>query len=467
MKKTRFFNWFFYFILVFSLCAAAVDAQPKPRKKDLEKARKIAQQGDRFFNLKNYRGAIEKYSEALAIVPQFPEAHFWKGYSHYYLSEFDKSMSELSLAEAQGFDKPLEIYKLRWYLNYQAKNYDAALTDAQAAARLAPNDFSYSLAIGDIYREQKKCTDAIPFYTKAAEQSPNNGDIYYFLASCYAELNDTNNQGIAAKKALDLKTKYVGDSYFYLADSLTKQRRIDEAAQFYPKVIDLKPEYYAAYVGLADYYRNQNEFGKAIEVARKGLKQFPKDAGLYTSLAWYYSLADRHQDAIIMAQSAITIDPDQSMAYTNLCRAYNDAKEYQKALNACNGALLRNPGDGETYYYMGRAYEFLKQTDKAADSYKKAIEGLQKFTRENPDYSDGFYLLGGAYFAIGDDNGAITAYNKCLSLSPRFARARYALALTYLIGKKDKVKAREQLNLLSEVDPNLAEKLKQAIDSAK
>lgn len=467
MKKTRFLKWFFCFILLFPLCAVVADAQPKPRKKDLEKARKLAQQGDRFFNLKNYRGAIEKYSEALTIVPQFPAAHFWKGYSYYYLSEFDQSLNSLKQAEAQGFDKPLEIYKLRWYLNYQAKNYDAALTDAQAAARLDPNNVTYNLAIGDIYRERKNCSDAIPYYKKAAEQSPNNGDIFYYQAFCYAELKDTENQGINAKQALDLKTKYVADSYFYLADALTKQKRIDEAAEIYPKVIDLKPEYYAAYVGLADYYRNQNEFGKAIEVARKGIRQFPQDAGLYTSLAWYYSLADRHQDAILMAQSAINIDPNPAMPYTNLCRAYNDAKEYQKALNACNGALIRNPGDGETYYYMGRAYEFLKQTDKAADSYKKAIEGLQKFTRENPDYSDGFYLLGGAYFAIGDDNGAITAYNKCLSLAPRFARARYALGLTYLIGKKDKVKAREQYNLLREVDANLAEKLKQAIESAK
>jgi tetratricopeptide (TPR) repeat protein len=202
-------------------------------------------------------------------------------------------------------------------------------------------------------------------------------------------------------------------------------------------------------------------------VTEKGLQAFPKDANLYTSLAWYYSLADRPKDAIIAAKSAINLAPEQSMAYTNLCRAYNDAKEYQLAITTCNNALRINPGDGESYLYMARAYELTKQTDKAADFYKKAIDGLLKFTKDNPDYSDGFYLLGNAYFALGRDDEAIGAYNKCLQLAPRFAKARYSLGFTYLIGKKDKPKAREQYNLLRPVDSNLAEKLRQAIESAK
>lgn len=467
MNRTKYFKGFIYLMLLLSLFAASAEAQPKPRKKDLEKARKLAQQGDRFFNLKNYRGAVDKYAEAIALVPQFPAAHFWKGYAHYYLNEFDQSLNELTTAETQGFDKPLEIYKLRWYLNYQAKNYDAALTDALAASRLDPNNASYNLAVADIYREKKNYSEAIVYYKKVAAQNPNNGDIFYNLAFSYANSGDWENQGNAALEALRLKTKYVGESYYYVADSLSRRKKFDEAMDYYQKSLDLKPDIYATYNALSDIYRIRNEFDKAIAVTRQGLKQFPRDANLYTSLAWYYSLADRPADAIIAAQSAVNIAPDQAMGHTNLCRAYNDAKEYEKAIATCNTALRLNPGDGETYYYLGRAYEFLKQTDKAFDLYTKAIDGLLKFTRENPDYSDGFYLLGNAYFAVQKDNEAIAAYNKCLALAPRFARARYVLGLTYLIGKKDKVRAREQYTMLREVDANLAEKLRQAIESAK
>lgn len=467
MKRTKYLNWFVYLMIlltVFSLSPADVQAQ---KKKDVEKARKLAKQGDQFFNKKDYRGAANKYAEAITVLPQFPAAYFWKGYSHYYLNEYDQSINDFNQAESQGFDKPLEIYKVRWYLNFQAKNYDAALTDALGASRLDPNNVTYNMALGDIYRLKESYGDAAPYYKKAAELDQNNSDAQYFLAVSYANLGETEQQGLAALEALKRKTKYVGESYFYVADALNKGRKFDEAAEFYEKSIDLKPDIYASYNALSDIYRGRNEFEKAVAITRKGLEAFPKDANLYTSLAWYYSLADRPQDAIIAAKSAINLAPEQSMAYTNLCRAYNDAKEYQLAITTCNSALRINPGDGETYLYMARAYELTKQPDKAADLYKKAIDGLIKFTKDNPDYSDGFYLLGNAHFALGRDDEAIAAYNKCLQLAPRFAKARYSLGFTYLIGKKDKPKAREQYNLLRPVDSNLAEKLRQAIETGK
>ena len=454
-------------MILLSVVSLTAEISAQPKKKDIEKAKKIAKQGDQLFNKKDYRNAVTKYTEAIAVLPTFPAAYFWKGYAHYYLNEYDQSISDLNQAESQGFDKPLEIFKLRWFLNYQAKNYDAALKDAQVASQLDPNNIVYTMALADIYRMKENYREAATYYKKAVEQDPNNSDVAYYLAVSYANLGDAGNQGMAALEALKRKTKYVGESNYYVADALYKQKKIDEAAEFYQRAIEIKPDIYASYGVLSDIHRSRNEFDKAIEVTRKGLKLFPKDATLYTSLAWYYSLADRPQDAIIAAKSAINLAPDQYMAYTNLCRAYNDAKDYQQAIATCNNALQKNPGDGETYYYLGRAYEFLKQTAKAEDAYKKAIEGLNKFTRENPDYSDGYYLLGNAHFSVGNDDLAIAAYNKCLQLAPRFARARYGLALTYLIGKRDKPKAREQYNLLRDVDATLAEKLRLEIEKAK
>lgn len=462
MRRTKYLIWFVNLAILLSVFSLHAQVPP-PRKKDLERARKVAKQGDVLFNQKNYRGAIDKYTEAITIVPQFPAAHFWKGYAHYYLNEYDQSLTDLNQAESQKFDKPLEIYKLRWFLNYQEKNYDAALNDALAASRLDPNNATYNLALGDIYRIKESYRDAVNYYQKGAAQDPNNKDVYYYLAFCYASLNQPRDQAAAALEALKRNTKYPGESNFYAADALTKQKKFNEAVEFYQRAIELKPDIYGSYIGLSDIYRSRNEFDQAIAVAQKGLEVFPKDAPLYTSLAWYYSLADRPKDAITAAKTAINLDPDQYMGYTNLCRAYNDLKDYQQALTNCNSALKLKPDDGETFLYMARAYEFLKQNDKAADYYKRAVNGLIKFTEANPDYSDGYYLLGNAHFALGNDNDAIIAYNKCLMLAPRFARARFTLGFTYL-AKGDKPKARDQYNILRPIDPALAEKLRQAIE---
>ncbi|HJS51191.1 MAG TPA: tetratricopeptide repeat protein, partial [Pyrinomonadaceae bacterium] len=58
---------------------------------------------------------------------------------------------------------------------------------------------------------------------------------------------------------------------------------------------------------------------------------------------------------------------------------------------------------------------------------------------------------------------AIEAYKKCLEMSPRFARARYNLAMVQL-QMKNKVGASEQYNILVGIDRTLATKLKTEID---
>lgn len=450
-------------VLVFGT-TSVVSAQPK--KKDIERARKLAKAGDQLFNQKNYRGAIDKYSEAIKIFPRFPDAFFWKGYSHYYLNNFDQAIMDLTEAENLRFGKPIEIYRLRWSLYFQKQAYDEALSDVIAASKLAPNDTTFSIAAGEIYRLRNQCPDAVPYYTKALDQDKRNSDVPYFLALCYATMGQTSDQLMAAEEALTRKTRYVAESNFFVGDALAKQRKFEDSIPFLQKAIDIKADYYPPYGILSDIFRSRNEFDKAIETTRRGLIAFPKDANLFTSLAWYQSLADLPRDAINSAKTAISLAPDLSMAYTNLCRAYNDDRQYQAAIANCTTALKLNPGDGESYLYMARAYEFLKQSDKALELYKKAVEGLVKFTAENPDYSDGFYLLGNAYFAIQKDREAIAAYNDCLALAPRFAKARFSLGVTYLL-TNEKERAREQYEVLKTIDEKLAEQLRAAIDKAK
>lgn len=462
MRKNSYLRLITYFLLLIVLSTSTFEVQAQ-RKKDVEKARKLAKQGDQFFNKKDYQNAINKYAEAIALVPTFPDAHFRKGYAHYYLKEYDQSLVDFDAALSQGFETPLRIYEVRWYLNYQAKNFDAALSDALEASRLDPNNPNYDFALGDIYFQKKSYRDAVNYYKKGAQRDSSNPDVGYFMAVSYYNLGEYVEQRQAALDALGKNTKYTGEAYFYVADGLFKSKKFDEAIEYYEKAITAKPEFYGSYNALSYIYRSQNRFEEAIEVNKKGLKYFPKDSNLYIGLSWYYSLADRHQEAIIAAQSAINLKPDESMGYTNLCRAYNDTKQYQLAIQSCNNAMRLNPGDGETHLYLARAYEFLKQNDKAVENYKKAVDGLIKYTRENKDYSDGFYLLGNAYFANGKDNEAIEAYKKCLQLAPRFARARFALGYTYLqIKRKDL--AREQYSILKGIDANLAEKLRVAID---
>ncbi len=462
MNKHKTYKLVSYLMILVVFFAFSTEIQAQAKKIN-DKAKKSAAQGDLFFRQKDYRNAVNKYTEALSVTPDYSYAHFWKGYAHYYLEEPDLAIGELSKALDEGY-KPLEVYKLRWFINFNQKNYDAALSDAEKGLELDASNSNFALGLGDIYNAKGEYQKSIDAYKKGMLLDPNNADAYYFMAQDYSKLGDTEGQGAAAAEAIKKNTKYIGESYDLSGDALLKEKKTDEAIQAYQRAINVKPDLIDAYLKLSDIYRAKSRLDEAIATVKKGIKLFPDNGLLYTSLSWYYSLNGHNVESIAAAQKAIALLPNESTAYTNLCRVYNDTQQYPQAIESCSAALKINPDDGETNFYIARAYDYTNKRDTATPFYKKAVAGLEKFTADNSDDPDGFYLLGNAYFADGDKNKAIEAYKKSLDLSPKFAKAIYNLGYTYFVNQNEAA-AREQYDALLKIDARLAGKLKQAMDN--
>jgi len=431
-------------------------------RNDKKKARAFIEQGDKAFRQKNFREAADAYGQAVVLVPKDSYGHFWKANSHYFLKEYDAAERAFVLAMNQGF-KAVEIYKTRWYLYYDQKNFDAALVDVQKGIQVEPKNITLLLGLGDIYYQKKSYPEALEAFQKALLLTPKDGDIYYYIARVHTAMGSLKEQGTSADEAIKKNTKYVGEAYYLLADALDRQKNFNPSIDAYQRAIAAKPDTYQAYRNLANLYHRQNRLTEAIDLSKKALIAFPLDGGIYTDLSWFYSLADRPAEAVGAAQTATKILPNQSMGFTNLCRAFNETKQYQQAIVACNSALKLSPKDGETNFYLGRANDFLKRTDEATRFYKLAVVGLVEFTMNNPEYSDGFYLLGNAYFADNQRDRAVEAFRRSVELSPSFVKARSNLG-TILVLQKNKAGAMEQYNYLLAQDPALAAKLKVEID---
>ncbi len=446
-------------LAVFSILAVEVDAQSKG---DRKKAEKITIEGDRSLTQGDYKTAINKFAQATLLNPNNPKAHFGKGKAHYYLKEFDQSLGELDTALNQGYT-PLEVYKVRWSLNFERKNFDAALDDAQKGLQLAPSDLMFNLALGQIYLAKNSYNEALAVFQKVLQLDPNTADAYYYIALTYQNLGDYKNQELNALEAVKRNTKFSGESYFIVGDAAQKSKNYNEAIEAYRKSLNAKPDYYPVYHNLSDIYRIQNRFEEAIEIAKKGTTIFPNDANLYIDLSRYYSLADQSALAIGAAQQAVKLMPDKYIGYSSLCRAYYEDKQFQPALQACDSALKLNPNDGEANVYLGFTYLSLDKIDTANEYFAKAVNGLKDYTQKNPDYSDGFYLLGNAYYYANQPKNAIEAYSQSLQLYPQFAKARFNLGLAYFVNGNTTA-AQEQYNALLKQDKDLAAKLKQTLD---
>jgi tetratricopeptide (TPR) repeat protein len=369
------------------------------------------------------------------------------------------------MALAQGFT-PLEVYRVRGYIYFQQKNYDAAIGDLRKGLEIAPKDLPFLKALGEINLEKKDLPAALNAFRRAAQIAPNDADVDYNMAKIYFASGNTREQSVASAAALKKGTRFPGEAHYLLGDAHQKLGNVPGAIESYQKAINSKPDIYQAYRNLAEVYRNENRFNDAIAISKQALLMFPRDGAIYTDLSWYYSLADRPDDAVEAGKAGITFSPNEYMAYTNLCRAYNETKKYDLAITTCNAALAKRPGDGETYFYLARAYNLTNRTAEATKYYRLAVAGLIEYTKSLPDYSDGWYLLGNAYFADNQRDNAIDAYLKCLALSPKFSKARFNLGIIYTL-KRDKARALEQHDRLIPLDSKLAAALKNEIDRMK
>ncbi|MEP6787285.1 MAG: tetratricopeptide repeat protein [Acidobacteriota bacterium] len=459
MKRKSFSFGFITFLTFLLLLASPLGAQTK---KEREQAKRLQDQADKAYNQKNYRLAADTYGQSIAVVANNSYAHFHKGFAHFNLKENDQAISEFSTALSQGY-KPLDVYRVRFYIYYEQKNYDAALDDIRKGLALDPKDPAFLKALGEINLANKAYPEALDSLQRASQVALNDADIYYDLAQVHLAMGDTKGQLAAAQAALEKGTRFPGECHYLVGDAQQKLLNGPASIDAYLKALNSKPDLYQAYRNLAEVYRSESRYNDAINIAKEGLKKFPMNGNIYTDLSWYYSLADRPEDAVQAGKAGVTLLPDQYLAYTNLCRAYNDLKNYSDAASACNSALKIEPDDGETNYYLGNAYVGLGRSAEATSKYAKAVTGLTDYTAKHPTFSDGWYLLGNASFANKEYDNAINAYQKSLAISPKFLKARVNLGIVYT-RKKNKTAALEQYNLLLPADANLAARLKTEID---
>ena len=455
-------------LLLALVCAFAVPA-PAQSKKEKQRAEKMIDEAARAINQKNYQAAVTKLDEALAVLPNDPEAHFQKARAHYFLNEFDASVTQFDLALKNGH-KPMDVYRTRWSAFEKQKKYDEALADIKNILAADPSNVEFLRASADINYEKGAYQDAAETYLKLVNKAPNAGDIYYKIALARSKAGDLEGQASAAESAVAKNTQFLFDSLMLLGTARQAQKRIPEAIDAFSRALRSKPDKLDSYRRLAELYRSQNQIEEGIKILEDGRRLNATNGDVYADLSLFYSLIENNVEAVAKGRSATQLVPNSATAHTNLCRAYFQSGKAELAISSCNSALRLSPEDGEALFYLGRAHNELARTSndskKAADAdryYRRAVTSLLAATQAKPEDPEGWYMLGNAYADLQQNANAIEAYKKVLELNPKLTRANFNIGIIELNGN-NKAGALEQYNVLLITDKALAEKLKALID---
>ncbi|MBI1928664.1 tetratricopeptide repeat protein [Candidatus Poribacteria bacterium] len=277
------------------------------------------------------------------------------------------------------------------------QDYEAALVEYEAAARLAPNEF-FSEQMGEqmieIYRRQGVLAEKIA----ALETKPESFDQRKQLAKMYLKLGNLTYAVEMLNRAKDLKPEDVRVNR-WLAEVYESQGRFDESVSIYKRLSDMDKgnarEYYAA---IARSHLRVMNFDSAIEAAKQVIAYSPRNPEGYQLMADIAKQVGRYSEAIESLKGAIRLRSESTDIRAELANVYRQSGDYLQAIEQywrC-WELSDNLGDklrfikslSDAYSDMGRSGEFeekLRQMEKTNPSDVGPVLALAELYRMQGD----------------------------------------------------------------------------------
>ena len=208
---------------------------------------------DKANKAKSSKEAIEFYTQAIQLYPEFAQAFYnralaWEGIAKPRsdaLNSTDKNSKETnSIGYEQAIKKALEDY--------------------QKGLEILPQDVDAQLNIGTIYFEEKNYSLALAAFNKALKINPRDPGAYTRRAEVYLELKQVDKAFADYNYAIKLDPE---DPYLFYdrGNGFVTLGKHKEGINNFTKAIELLPEEDLFYQQRGEAYEKVGAFGKAIQ----------------------------------------------------------------------------------------------------------------------------------------------------------------------------------------------------------
>ena len=399
---------------------AQVDSSPETSEKDL-RAELAFQQGNVLMMLGQMDKAIEVYSRAIKLNPNYADAYNNRGVTY-----------------------------------VEKGNLDHAIEDFNTAIDLKPNYAAYNNR-GLAYDKKGEFNRAIEDYTKVIDLNPNYTETYNSRGNAYDKKGEFDKAIEDFNTAILLNPDYA-NAYSNRGRTHGSKGEFDKAMIDFGKAIKLDPKLAGAYNNRGNVCHHKGEFDKAIEDFNTAIELKPNDVNAYNNRGNAYGHKGEFDKAIEDYNTAILLKPNLAQAYNNRGIIYNDKGEFDRAIEDYSTAIKLKPSYVEAYNHRGVAYDKKGDYDRAIIDYDKviklklddagsynnrgiayknkgnfdrAIEDFNTAIELKRDYADAYNNRGNTYKNKEDYNRAIGDYTKAINLKPNYVDAYYNRGLAY------------------------------------
>ncbi len=258
-----------------------------------------------------------------------------------------------------------------------------------------------NLTSAKIYIQQDDWVNALEQLELAAEATPQNAEVRFYLGSAYGKSGRFARMNSEYEAAIALDVKWE------------------------PKVAGSREEFWVDSYNRGVGAINDKDYAKAIEEFVEATTIDPNRLASMKNLGVSYLRAGREEEAIQAYERARVLDPDDLELSLLIGQLQYNGQRYVEAAEHLQRFLAGNPGDEDALVTLANAYSLSQQDQKALEIFLRVLE---------VDPLNGAVLanVGRIHWLREEFSQAIAYYAKALEADPSDADAAHDLAVTYI-----------------------------------
>ena len=368
--------------------------------------------------------AVKCYEQALAIQPDYAEAYNNLGITLNELGQLEEAVKRYEQALAIKPDYAEAHSNLGITLQELGQLEEAVKCYEQALA-IKPDYAETHYNLGNTLQELGQLDAAVKSYEQALAIKPDYAEAHYNLGNTVKELGQLEAAAKCYEQALAIKPDYA-EVHYNLGLTLQESGQLEAAVKSYEQVLAIKPDYAEAHSNLGITLKELGQLEAAIKSYEQATAIKPDFAEAHNNLGVSLQELGQLEVAVKCFEQALAIKPDFAEAHSNLGLTLHELGQLYAAAKRHEQAIAIKPDFAEAHNNLGNTLQELGQLDAAVKSYEQALA-------IKPDYAEPHSNLGNTLQELGQLDVAVKSYEQALAIKPDFAEAHSNLlfALNY------------------------------------
>lgn len=332
--------------------------------------------GEEFLRKGNFNDAIEQFSKAIELDPDYEKAYIQRAITYLQLDDFQKASIDFDRAIVFN-EKDGELYYLAGNSYYNLGEYEIALERLSAAIGFKNNFYEAYQVRSVVLTELRRYQEALDDCRKCLKIREDEQG-FYNIARVYENLEMYPEAEEAYRLSIEENPRVI-NTHFALASLLYELENFEEAYASITEVMLLDPLNLEGMLLQGQILAARKNFPKAIEVLSLASIEYPDEARIFHYRGEYYSALNQPRNAIIDYTRVIELDPGLATAYYKRAGAYELTRDYEDAMLDYEKLLAMSRFDGNAQrlhaHASERVYELNREKDKPVVS---LVEPLSK-----------------------------------------------------------------------------------------